>query len=131
MRRVFCITAKLDVADGSNSDVGQLERHVRSTLNSRRCRTAPACPFRAKSGSDELYSIISSATADELGGERRFRQSISCLQVTFIPPNSVLHDRSRDADYRYIGEGTWERPMAKQKRSATAIAKMISERLAD
>jgi len=53
------------------------------------------------------------------------------LQVTFIPPNNVLHDRSRDADYRYIGEGTWERPMAKQKRSATAIAKMISERLAD
>ncbi len=34
---------------------------------------------------------------------RRFRQPISCLQVTFIPPNSVMHDRSCDADYRCIG----------------------------
>src|SRR5258708_28832581 len=34
---------------------------------------------------------------------RRFRQWISCLQVTFIPPNSVLHDRSCDADYGGLG----------------------------
>src|SRR5258708_38403135 len=34
----------------TNSDVGQLERHVRSTLNSRRRRTAPACPDRAITG---------------------------------------------------------------------------------
>ena len=54
----------------------------------------PASENLHKSGSGELYSIISFATADELGGERRFRKSISRLQLTSIPPNSVLHDRS-------------------------------------
>jgi hypothetical protein len=33
---------------GSKSEVGSLERHVRSTLNSRRRRTASICPFRAR-----------------------------------------------------------------------------------
>src|SRR5258707_641866 len=41
-------TRKFDVGvfaqPGSKSEVGSLERHVRSTLNSRRRRTAPACP---------------------------------------------------------------------------------------
>ena len=34
---------------GSKSEVGSPERHVRSTLNSRRHRIAPARPVRAKS----------------------------------------------------------------------------------
>ena len=41
--RMFSVMSEL----GSKSEVGSLERHVRSTLNSRRRRTAPACPVRA------------------------------------------------------------------------------------
>jgi len=39
---------------GSKSEVGSLARHVRSTINSRRRRTVPACPVRAKSGNRQF-----------------------------------------------------------------------------
>src|SRR5260221_13201555 len=51
-----------------NSDVGQLERHVRSTLNSRRRRTAPACPGCAIRGHEpSLRSLAESARTNEQG----------------------------------------------------------------
>src|SRR4029077_490260 len=45
--------------------------------------------------------------------------------------NNEGHRVAVTLDTKVLIQGTWERPMAKQKRSATAIAKMISERLAD
>jgi hypothetical protein len=50
-----CALRQIRVRDfrfGSNSEVGPLERHVRSTPNSRRCRTTPACPGCAAGSTD-------------------------------------------------------------------------------
>jgi hypothetical protein len=58
---------------GSYSEVSLLARHVRCTLNSRRHRTAPACPVRANNrlmhrNKQRSYSITSSARASSVGG---------------------------------------------------------------
>jgi hypothetical protein len=62
--RTSCIEAdkttgdkKLSVAVGPKSEVSSPERHVRSTLNDRRHRIAPARPVRAISGHSELWPM--------------------------------------------------------------------------
>jgi len=74
---------------GSKSEVGSLEAHVRSTLNSRRCRTAPACPFRANNGSDHFGVLglrVAAASChsgkQEQTSKRSVRQHVAILPVT-------------------------------------------------
>jgi hypothetical protein len=47
-----------NVADGSKTEVAALERHVRSTLDNRYRQAAPACPFRAITGSQSIYRSL-------------------------------------------------------------------------
>ena len=53
----FSVSITSDSRSSINSEVSLLERHVRSILNSRRRQSAPACPFRATTGSAKPYSI--------------------------------------------------------------------------
>src|SRR5258705_13884589 len=56
-----------DVRSGSKSEVGSPERHVRSTLNSRRHRIAPAGPLGAKARSLQRLGSWPASSVD-VGG---------------------------------------------------------------
>ena len=71
---------------GSNSEVGPLYRNVRSTLNSRRRRPAPACPKGANKrlmhrSKRHLYSITLSARPSSEGGTAR-PSALAVLRLT-------------------------------------------------
>src|SRR5258705_3061653 len=75
-----------DVCWGSKSEVGSLERHVRSTLNTRRRRIDPACPVRATNGlicrsKRHLYSITLSARSSSEDGTAR-PSALAALRLT-------------------------------------------------
>jgi len=55
---------RLDVSDGSKTEVAPLERHVRSTLGSRHRQATRSGPVRARSGSGRflLFDLSTSST---------------------------------------------------------------------
>src|SRR5258708_29996959 len=105
---------------GPKSEVGPLERHVRSTLNSRRRRTAPACPVRARNGSRASFNYLVSAGKNSIGNTQPKRHCRFQVQGKF--------ESNRLFDRKFGWTGSLEdfvdvlRSFAKHRRQRGAVA---------
>src|ERR1700738_2197785 len=73
-------TGSVDDCFGSKTDLSALRLHVCFTLKSRHRQAAPACQFRATSGS-VAHSITSSANANNDAGIVRWSNLAVCILI--------------------------------------------------